>query len=131
PGAAVAKLALAVASCQYYEHGYYAAYRAMANDALDLVVHVGDYIYEQRGIERVRAHDASEAHTLDDYRHRYSIYKLDADLQAAHAACAWMVVHDDHEVTNDYANDEGDGDTGELFLARRAAAYQAYYEHMP
>ncbi|HZF29814.1 MAG TPA: alkaline phosphatase D family protein [Gammaproteobacteria bacterium] len=129
--AAAAEMKLAVASCQYYEYGYYAAYRAMAGDALDLVVHVGDYIYEQRGIERARTHDASEAHTLDDYRHRYAIYKLDPDLQAAHAACPWMVASDDHEVANDYANDEGDGDVGELFLARRAAAYQAYYEHLP
>ncbi|HEX5046569.1 MAG TPA: alkaline phosphatase D family protein, partial [Gammaproteobacteria bacterium] len=126
-----AELKLAVASCQYYEWGYYAAYRAIAEDAPDLVVHVGDYIYDQRGVERARAHDASEAHTLDDYRHRYSLYKLDPDLQAAHTACAWMAAHDDHEVTNDYANDQGDGDSGELFLARRAAAYQAYYEHLP
>jgi alkaline phosphatase D len=131
PGAAVTELKLAIASCQYYEYGYFAAYRAMANEAPDLVVHVGDYIYEQRGVERVRAHDASEAHTLDDYRHRYAIYKLDTDLQAAHSASAWMAASDDHEVTNDYAGDQGDGDSGELFLARRAAAYQAYYEHMP
>ena len=122
-GAALARLKLAVANCQYYEHGYYAAYRAMAATDLDLVVHVGDYIYEQRGISRVRAHDAPEAFTLDDYRHRYSLYRLDADLQAAHAACPWMVCSDDHEVSNDYAADQAtDGEPPELFLARRASA---------
>jgi alkaline phosphatase D len=131
-GGAGPSLALAVASCQSYEHGYYAAYRAMVEDDLDLIVHVGDYIYETRGVERVRSHDAPEAYTLDDYRHRYALYKLDPDLQAAHAACAWMVTSDDHEVDNDYAADTSEeGDSAELFLARRAAAYQAYYEHLP
>ena len=126
------ELRLAVASCQYYEQGHYAAYRSMAADDLDLVVHVGDYIYEQRGIARVRSHDAAEAYTLDDYRHRYALYKSDPDLQAAHAACAWMVASDDHEVDNDYAGDASvDQEPVERFLARRAAAYRAYYEHMP
>jgi alkaline phosphatase D len=131
-GAPTTKLALAVASCQYYEYGHYAAYRAIARDALDLVVHVGDYIYEQRGVARVRSHDAPEAYTLDDYRSRYALYKSDPDLQAAHAACAWMVTSDDHEVDNDYAGDQSsDREPRELFLARRAAAYRAFYEHMP
>ncbi|HUL82110.1 MAG TPA: alkaline phosphatase D family protein [Gammaproteobacteria bacterium] len=131
-GAPLQRLRLAVANCQYYEHGYYAAYRALAASELDLVVHVGDYIYEQRGISRVRAHDAPEAFTLDDYRHRYALYKLDADLQAAHAAFPWMVCSDDHEVSNDYAADHAiDGEPAEVFLPRRAAAYQAYYEHLP
>ena len=131
-GGALATLTLAVASCQYYEFGHYAAYRAMAREALDLVVHVGDYIYEQRGVTRVRSHDAPEAYTLDDYRWRYALYKSDPDLQAAHAACAWMVTSDDHEVDNDYAGDtSADDEPRELFLARRAAAYQAYYEHLP
>jgi alkaline phosphatase D len=131
-GGALARLTLAVASCQYYEFGHYAAYRAIARDALDLVVHVGDYIYEQRGVARVRSHDAAEAYTLDDYRWRYALYKSDPDLQAAHAASAWMVTSDDHEVDNDYAGDSSvDDEPRELFLARRAAAYQAHYEHMP
>jgi len=126
------RLTLAVASCQYYETGHYAAYRAIAADALDLVVHVGDYIYEGRGIDRVRAHDAPECHTLDDYRQRYAIYKSDPHLKAAHAAGPWMLVSDDHEVANDYAADHSaQDDPPELFLARRAAAYQAYYEHVP
>jgi alkaline phosphatase D len=131
-GAAVERLRLAVASCQQYESGRYAAYRSMAANDLDLVVHVGDYIYENRGVSRVRSHDAPEAHTLDDYRRRYSLYKSDPHLQAAHAACAWMLTSDDHEVDNDYAGDLSEQhDATELFLARRAAAYQAYYEHLP
>jgi alkaline phosphatase D len=77
-------------------------------------------------------HDHPECHTLEDYRARYSLYKLDPSLQAAHAAAPWLLAHDDHEVTNDYAaENSGQGDPPELFLARRAAAYQAYYEHQP
>jgi alkaline phosphatase D len=80
----------------------------------------------------VRAHDAPECHTLDDYRERYAIYKSDPLLQAAHAASPWMLVSDDHEVANDYAAEHSSqDDPPELFLARRAAAYQAYYEHLP
>jgi alkaline phosphatase D len=131
-GETPAELKLAVASCQHYEQGHYAAYRAMAAENLDLVVHVGDYIYEGRGTERVRSHDAPEAHTLEDYRQRYAIYKADPHLQAAHAASPWMLTSDDHEVSNDYAAlHSADDDPPELFLARRAAAYQAYYEHLP
>jgi alkaline phosphatase D len=131
-GTTPARLTLALASCQHYEQGYYAAYRALAADAPDLVVHVGDYIYEGRGTSRVRTHDAPECHTLDDYRQRYAIYKSDALLQAAHATSPWMLVSDDHEVANDYAADNsGQDDPPELFLARRAAAYRAYYEHQP
>ena len=131
-GAPAARFRLAVANCQHYEHGYYSAYRAIAASDLDLVVHVGDYIYENRGIAHVRSHDAPECFTLDDYRHRYALYKLDADLQAAHASFPWMLCSDDHEVSNDYASDHPiDGEPAEIFLPRRAAAYQAYYEHLP
>ena len=131
-GATLGELDLAVACCQMYEEGHYAAYRAMATDDLDLIVHVGDYIYEQRGVSRVRSHDAAEAFTLEDYRLRYAIYKSDPHLKAAHAACPWMLASDDHEVDDDYAAElSADRDAPELFLARRAAAYQAYYEHQP
>jgi alkaline phosphatase D len=128
------KLAFAIASCQHYEHGHYAAYRDMAQQPLDFVVHVGDYIYEGSwgGRGKVREHHAPEPYTLADYRNRYAQYKLDPHLQAAHAACPWLVTWDDHEVDNDYARDRSqDMDPVEAFLARRAAAYQAYYEHMP
>jgi alkaline phosphatase D len=125
------RLTLAVASCQHYEQGHYAAYRAIAADAPDVVVHVGDYIYEGAGTSRVRAHDAPECFTLEDYRHRYAIYKSDPSLQAAHAAAPWLLVSDDHEVANDYAADHFRVSPPEVFLRRRAAAYQAYYEHVP
>ncbi len=129
------KLAFAIASCQHYEHGHYAAYRDMAQQQLDFVVHVGDYIYESSWGRRdrvVREHHSAEPYTLADYRNRYAQYKLDPQLQAAHAACPWLVIWDDHEVDNDYARDRSqDLDPVETFLRRRAAAYQAYYEHMP
>ena len=127
------KLRFALASCAQYEQGYYGAYRHMAADDLDLVAFVGDYIYEASwGRDHVRKHNSGETHTLDDYRARYGLYKADPDLQAAHAACAWISTRDDHEVENDYANDRSENaDHPEWFLARRAAAYKAYYEHMP
>jgi alkaline phosphatase D len=128
-----ARLRLAVASCQHYEQGYYAAYRHMLADDLDLVLHVGDYIYESSwGQDHVRKHDAPEPRTLDDYRIRHALYKSDPDLQAAHAAYPWLCTWDDHEVQNDYANDRSERlDDPQRFLQRRAAAYKAYYEHMP
>lgn len=127
------KLAFAIASCQHYEHGQYAAYRDMAQQQLDFVVHVGDYIYESSwGRSKVREHHSPEPYTLADYRNRYAQYKLDPNLQAAHAACPWLVTWDDHEVDNDYARDRSqDMDPVDAFLLRRAAAYQAWYEHMP
>lgn len=127
------RLAFAIASCQHYEHGWFTAYRDMAQQPLDFVVHVGDYIYESSwGRGKVREHHSPEPYTLADYRNRYAQYKLDPQLQAAHAACPWLVTWDDHEVDNDYARDRSqDMDPVDVFLARRAAAYQAYYEHLP
>ena len=130
-GADNARLRFAFASCQQYEQGYYAAHRHLAREDLDLVVFLGDYIYESSwGRNHVRKHNAGEPYTLDEYRERYALYKSDADLQASHAAAPWLVTWDDHEVDNDYADDESE-DLDPDFLARRAAAYQAYYEHMP
>jgi alkaline phosphatase D len=131
--ASVERLKLAVASCQQYEHGYFLAYRHMLADDLDAVVHVGDYIYESSwGRNRIRRHEAPTAISLDDYRARYALYRSDQDLQAAHARYPWLVTWDDHEVENDYAGDTSENDDPrDWFLARRAAAYQAYYEHMP
>jgi alkaline phosphatase D len=124
----------AFVSCQNYEHGYFTAYRHIAREDLDVIVHLGDYIYEKRfGQTNVRENEAGEVFTLDQYRARYSHYRLDPDLQAAHAAFPWIVTTDDHEVANDYAG--SNAETSELspeqFLMRRAAAYQAYYEFMP
>ena len=133
PDAKNEALKLAVASCQQYEQGYYVAYRHMIQQPLDLIVHVGDYIYEASwGKNLVRRHGTPEAFTLDDYRNRHALYRTDADLQAAHAYCPWVVTWDDHEVANDYADATSEqNDEPTLFLARRAAAYRAYYEHMP
>jgi alkaline phosphatase D len=127
------RMRFAFASCQQYEQGYYAAYRHMAAEDLDLVCHLGDYIYESSwGRNHVRKHEAGEPYTLEEYRNRHACYKSDSDLQAAHAAFPWLVTWDDHEVSNDYANDRSQTlDPPQLFLKRRAAAYQAYYEHMP
>ena len=128
-----ARLRFAFASCQHYEQGYFGAYRHIAGDAPDLVAFLGDYIYESTwGRDHVRKHDAAEPYTLDDYRARYALYRSDPDLQSAHAACPWIVTWDDHEVDNDYADDRPeDGMERAAFLERRAAAYRAYYEHMP
>jgi len=129
----VGRLRFAFVSCQQYEQGYFTAYRHIVADDVDLVMHLGDYIYESSwGRDHVRKHGAPEPHTLDDYRARYALYKMDLDLQAAHAAYPWLVTWDDHEVANDYADDRSQYlDTPGWFLQRRAAAYQAYYEHMP
>lgn len=133
PDQAPDRFRFAFASCQNFEHGFYGAYRNMARESLDLVIHLGDYIYESSwGRRKVRAHVGPEPITLDDYRARYALYKSDLDLQAAHAAFPWAVVWDDHEVENDYADDQSENaDDPRWFIQRRAAAYQAWYEHMP
>ena len=134
PGAAAPRLRFAFASCQHYEHGYFSAHRHLAREDLDLCVFLGDYIYESSlRRNQVRMHDRSaEPVTLADYRARHALYKADENLQASHRAYPWIVTWDDHEVDNDYANDrQEDGAPPEEFLLRRAAAYRAYYEHMP
>ena len=134
PDAVVANLRLAYASCQRWEHGYFSAYRHMAQEDLDLVMFLGDYIYEYpRAGNAVRATSGNWVLTLDDYRQRYADYKRDADLQVMHAACPWLVTWDDHEVQNDYAGltiGENGPEVAD-FAGRRSAAYQAFYEHMP
>lgn len=138
PDAAVQKLRLAYASCQRWEHGYYSAHRHMREEDLDAVLFLGDYIYEYpTAADPVRVPTGGWLLTLEDYRRRYALHKSDADLQAMHMACPWLHVWDDHEVQNDYAGLQP-GNSGRLaplpidgFAARRAAAYQAFYEHMP
>jgi alkaline phosphatase D len=126
------RLRLAYASCQHYEQGFFTAHRHLADEELDLVLFLGDYIYEaSTSRPAVRSHAAPETFTLADYRNRYALYKRDRDLQAAHAAHPWAVTWDDHEVSNDYANDRGERQAGAAHLARRAAAYKAFWEHMP
>jgi alkaline phosphatase D len=126
--AAVQRLRMAYASCQRFEHGHFGAYRHMLNENLDAVLFLGDYIYESAGGNQpVRVPTGGVVRSLSDYRQRYALYKSDPDLQAMHAACPWLVTWDDHEVENDYFG----LDTDAAFLSRRAAAYQAFYEHMP
>ena len=129
----LSRLRFVFASCQQYEQGYYTAFRHMAAEDADLVVHLGDYIYEMSwGRDLVRRHDGGRATTLDEYRDRYAQYKSDHDLQAAHAAFPWIVTWDDHEVDDDYTDDISPQQPDRTrFLAQRAAAYQAYWEHMP
>ncbi|MEU5567678.1 alkaline phosphatase D family protein [Micromonospora musae] len=133
--ASVARLKLAVTSCQNYPAGYFVAYRDIAAQDPDLVVHLGDYIYQgpsagNPALDRAHAPE-KEITTLAEYRIRHAQYKTDQQLQAAHAVLPFLVIPDDHEVTNNYADDSGGGTSGDVFLARRAAAYQAYYENMP
>ncbi|WP_071460294.1 alkaline phosphatase D family protein [Bacillus massilinigeriensis] len=136
-GTPVDRVRFAFASCQNWPTGYYTAYHHMAKDNLDLVIHLGDYIYEgKHNANGVRPIDKEypEIYTIDDYRNRYALYKLDSDLQAAHASFPWMVVMDDHEVDNNWAGDipqDPHKQPIEEFLKRRALAFQAYYEHMP
>jgi alkaline phosphatase D len=131
------QLTFAVATCQDVPSGYYTAYRDMVQNDLDLVLHLGDYTYEYgfdswNRAEPVIAPFNSEAIDLRTYRLRHTLHKLDPDLQAAHAAFPFVVVWDDHEVQNDYSGLAPEwGSPSPEFSARRAAAYQAFYEHLP
>jgi alkaline phosphatase D len=128
----VPSLSFSFASCQHYEEGFYTAQRHMAAEELNAVLFVGDYIYESKGHKPVRYHTGGRPTTLREFRQRYALYKHDADLQAVHAAHPWIVMWDDHEVANDYADDISPVDPDpKVFLPIRAAAYQAYWEHMP
>jgi alkaline phosphatase D len=139
PGAAVGRLRLSYASCQRWEHGHYAAWRHMLAEELDLVMFLGDYIYEYpNATAAIRSFPTlGWVQTLGEYRDRHALHRSDPHLQAMHAACPWLMTWDDHEVQNDYAGrQEGDGfplgmNAVADFAARRAAAHQAYYEHMP
>jgi alkaline phosphatase D len=126
-------LKFAFASCQHFESGYFTAYEHMLKDNLDLVCHLGDYIYEgSPGRNGVRQHAGPKLTTLDDFRLRHAQYKTDQHLQAAHAACPWLVTWDDHELEDNCAGEiSAKGLTHEAFLQLRTNAYKAYYEHMP
>jgi len=131
PGHGDERLRLALASCQQFEQGYFVAHRHLADEGVDLVAFVGDYIYESSwGRDHVRKHASGEPHTLEEYRARYAQYKTDRDLQRSHASAPWIATWDDHEVDNDYAADRSE-DLDPNFLARRTAAYRAFLEHMP
>ncbi|MFF3437331.1 alkaline phosphatase D family protein [Streptosporangium sp. NPDC002721] len=129
-------LTFAVAACAHYEHGFYTAYRRLAEQDPELVVHLGDYMYEYgpQGYTAlggsVRQHTWGKCATLADYRMRHAQYKSDPDLQAAHAVAPWLVAFDDHEIENNWAGDVSSSGAP-AFARRRANAFQAYYENMP
>lgn len=147
-GAMPTALRFVSAGCQHWEHGFFTAWRHVAEEAqIDFVAHYGDYIYEYRaranapgGSPAVRQHNSDEIHTIDDYRNRYALYRSDPDLQAAHAAHPFLMSFDNHEVDNNWAgiHSEEDGSARfpvavppEIFALRKAIAFQAWYEAMP
>ncbi|MFD3504805.1 alkaline phosphatase D family protein [Streptomyces sp. NPDC058676] len=135
-GSTPQKLRIALASCQNWAHGYFTAYQDMRDQKPDLVLFVGDYIYESPAYStRVRRHEGTGSPvTLTEYRARHEQYNTDPDLQAMRAAAPFVVVFDDHEVEQDWAGDVANDPVTwptDKFLARRAAAFQAFYEHMP
>jgi alkaline phosphatase D len=131
------RVRFAVCGCNHYETGYFTAFQHLADQAFDFVFHTGDYIYEDRGdggqrADRIRHHQGDEIFTVVDYRNRYAQYKLDPALRAAHLSAPFIMTWDDHEVDNDHAGDRDEHDTPpEVFLLRRAAAYQAFFESFP
>ncbi|RXF75012.1 alkaline phosphatase [Hansschlegelia zhihuaiae] len=132
------KLEFAVLTCQAWQDGFYTVLRDVAAQDLDVVFHLGDYLYEydprtnKRGVV-LPDRFAGETASLTRYRDQHALYKTDPDLQLAHKNHAFVVIWDDHEVQNDYSGKfpEYDNMPLDVFLARRANAYQAYYEHMP
>ncbi|GAA0326796.1 alkaline phosphatase D family protein [Actinoallomurus spadix] len=131
-------LAFGVVSCSNYEHGYFTAYRRLADQQPDLVLHLGDYIYEYGpgGYENstgtiVRSHTEHRCQTLAQFRLRHAQYKTDPDLRALHALAPWIAVNDDHEVENDWAGAHPGTSGRPHFTQRKIAGYRAYYEHMP
>ena len=138
PRDAVGGMRFALASCQDYQNGFYVAYRDMVQQELDFVLHVGDYIYENgqtdNPIAEGRRHNSGEIFSVEDYRKRYALYRLDPDLQEAHAQLPFIVTWDDHEADNNYAGKIAEEDApaqGREFLERRRNAYQVYLETMP
>ena len=139
--ATVSALSFAFASCSRWDAGFFTAYGHLAEEDVDLVVHLGDYLYEYG----INAHGgarnqpmgpelASETTDLARYRLQYGVYKSDPDLMAAHAAHAFVVTPDDHEVENNWADEVPEASSqskGPLWMPRRTAAFQAYYENLP
>jgi alkaline phosphatase D len=138
PGAPLSSLTFAAACCQHWMYGNWAAYRRMVEEKIDFILHLGDYIYESPSSSAaavkqiVRQVPFEIPKTLGDYRRVHAHYKTDPAIQAAHAAFPWIMTWDDHEVENDYTGSSNERRLA-LFdlLQQRAAAYQAYWEHMP
>lgn len=136
------RLRLCFCSCAEYENELYFAYGHMADEKPDLIVHLGDYIYEEtydryykKGLDtrarRLTFDRDQPLRTLAQYRRRYAEHKTDPMLQRAHAAAPWVMTWDDHEVANDYAGGNSANAKETDFLQRRIAAYRAYFENMP
>lgn len=136
-GQALDRVRFGICGCNNYEAGFFTAYRGMANENFDFIIHTGDYIYEGRDNggrtpdTSVRRHNGQEIMTVVDYRNRYALYKSDPNFLAAHASAPWLVTRDDHEVENNYTVVDENNLPPEIFALRRAMAYQAYYETMP
>jgi alkaline phosphatase D len=138
------KVSFAVCSCSNYPAGYFYVYREMAKQNVDVVIHLGDYIYEY-GADGYATEDAvklgrtlsadnnKEIIKLDDYRKRYALYRKDKDLQALHHRHPFIVIWDDHELANDTWREGADNHQVNegSFLDRKLAALQAYFEWMP
>jgi len=129
-------------SCQDYQAGYYTALAGLAKEPdLDLIVCLGDYVYERTYYvgppgrrDTLGANGDAEVQTLPEYRQKYRLYRTDADLQAIHSAAPFMAIWDDHEVEDDYAGDQPGEATGQVrvpFSQRRRNAYLAFFENMP
>lgn len=133
PRGASRRLRFAFASCQDWQDGFYTAHEHLAQEDVDLVVWLGDYIYESgNDAKGTRQHNSREAVTLDGYRARYALYKSDPHLQAVHARAPWFVIWDDHEVDNNYAGHAAENGAPKVdFETRKAAAYRAWWEHQP
>lgn len=129
-----ARFRIALTSCQHWEHGHFNAYADMCAHEPDIVVQLGDYIYEKSfGVgPDIRRFPLGDPHDLYGYRARHALYKTEPFLCEAHRLTTWIASPDDHEVENDYAGAVG-GVTRDPadFMRRRTAAYQAYLEHMP
>ncbi|PSL01544.1 alkaline phosphatase D [Haloactinopolyspora alba] len=139
-GASTSSFSFATASCQAWYHGHFSAYRHLANEELDAVFFLGDYIYEYgigesnlwRAGASVAPEHGAEIETLEQFRLRYALFKTDPHLQALHATAPWMVTWDDHEVQNNYGADGSRyGISTEHFPHLRAVAYRAFYENLP
>jgi len=131
PAGAADRIRFAFASCQNFHQGFYTAYQHMVKEDIDVVVFLGDYIYETGG-SAVRPVPTVECTTLDLYRERYALHRSDPHLREAHRLFPWIITWDDHEVDNNYANDNAaDTQSPVELLRRRAAGYQAHYEWQP
>ena len=124
PNEEAGQCSFVTASCQHWEQGYYTAYDHMADERIDFVIHLGDYIYDV-SYGGVRTHEPKDRPTtLEDFRSRHAQYKMDRILQRAHARFPFFVVPDNHDALPDGRSAREDATV-------RAAAYQAWYEHLP